>query len=256
MRVLETEPGRWACATVLAAVMLGAWTMASRAGESAHWSYSGASGPTHWSELSGEFALCKSGQSQSPIDIVDAVDTELPPLSVDYQWQVSQIVHNGHAIQLSALAGSRIKVRDMQLELLQFHFHTPSENRIDGRAFPLELHFVHQNAEGELAVLAVLFEDADADNASLAQILETAPRRKGERPAAELKLREDDLLPRDRSYYLYSGSLTTPPCSEGVRWFVLQSPRGVSAKQVKAFAKLAGTNAREPQPIHSRLVLR
>ena len=256
MRALETEVGRWACATVLAFGVLSTLAVASRASESAHWSYTGTSGPSHWSELSNDFALCRSGQSQSPIDIVDAVDTELPPLSIDYQWQVSQIVHNGHAIQLTALAGSHVRVRDMQLELLQFHFHTPSENRLEGKSFPLELHFVHRNTEGELGVLAVFFESADADNASLAQILDTAPRQKGERPAAELKLREDDLLPRDRSYYMYSGSLTTPPCSEGVRWFVLQSPRGVSAKQVKAFAKLAGKNAREPQPLHSRLVLR
>jgi carbonic anhydrase len=102
----------------------------------------------------------------------------------------------------------------------------------------------------------VLFESADADNPSLAEILAAAPRQKGEVDARELKLREDDLLPRDRSYFLYSGSLTTPPCSEGVRWFVLQAPRGVSEKQVKAFAKLAGKNARAPQPLHSRLVLR
>lgn len=256
MRALETELGRWTCAAVGATALLAAWTVASRASESAHWSYAGASGPAHWSELSSDFALCQSGQSQSPIDIIDAVDTELPPLSVDYQWQLGQVVHNGHAIQLSALPGSHIKVREMQLELLQFHFHTPSENRIDGRSFPLELHFVHRNPEGELAVVAVLFENADGDNPSLAQILETAPPRKGERPATELKLREDDLLPRDRSYFLYNGSLTTPPCSEGVRWFVLQSPRGASPKQVKAFAKLAGENARDPQPLHSRLILR
>lgn len=256
MRALETELGRWACATVLATALLGTLAAASRAGEPAHWSYSGKSGPAHWFELSGDFALCKSGQSQSPIDIVDAVDAELPPLSIDYQWQLSQIVHNGHAIQLTAQPGSKIKVRDMDLELLQFHFHTPSENHVDGKSFPLELHFVHKNAQGELAVVAVLFESADADNASLAQILAAAPPRKGERPVGELKLREDDLLPRDRSYYLYSGSLTTPPCGEGVRWFVLQSPRGVSEKQVKAFARLTGQNAREPQPLHSRLVLR
>jgi carbonic anhydrase len=230
--------------------------LASQASDGVHWSYSGKSGPQHWSALSSDFALCGSGQNQSPIDIVDPADTDLPHLSIDYLWKLGEIVHNGHAIQLSALPGSKATVSGLELELLQFHFHTPSENRINGKSFPLEAHFVHKTTRGELAVIAVLFENADGENPSLDRILEAAPHKPGSVSAAELRLQEDDLLPRDRSYFLYSGSLTTPPCSEDVRWFVLQSPRGAAPAQVKAFAKLAGQNAREPQPLHSRLVLR
>jgi carbonic anhydrase len=198
--------------------------------------------------------MCGKGQNQSPLDIVDTVNADLPALSVAYRWELPEIAHLGHALQVSSAPGSWLTAKGHRFELVQFHFHSPSENRIKGKSFPLEAHFVHRGAAGELAVLAVLFEEGPA-NLSLGKILAGAPREKG-KAAVSLSLREKDLLPDSQAYYLYSGSLTTPPCTEGVRWFVLQSPRTVSAEQVAGFVRLVGPNARDPQPIGSRIVLR
>jgi carbonic anhydrase len=226
----------------------------SHGSHASHWSYAGAQGQQHWSEISAEFQMCGKGQNQSPLDIVEAVDADLPALSVAYRWELPEIANLGHALQVSSAPGSWLTAKGNRFELVQFHFHSPSENRIQGKSYPLEAHFVHRNAAGELAVLAVLFDSGPA-NPSLGKILAAAPRAQG-KDSASLKLAEKDLLPENRAYYLYSGSLTTPPCTEGVRWFVLQSPRTVSADQAAEFVRLFGKNARDPQPLGSRIVLR
>jgi len=219
------------------------------------WSYSGESAAVHWGSLSPKFSACSEGRQQAPIDILDPVDAELPALELRYGLQLEQLAHTGHALQAFVFPGSWLVANGHRFELLEFHFHSPSENRIGGKQFPLEAHFVHRGLRGEIAMLGVLFE-VGARNRSLADILAAVPHGPGTAEAGHLKLRAQDLLPDERAYFLYSGSLTTPPCTEGVRWFVMQTPLAGSTPQIAEFLAAVGPNARSAQPLHSRLVLR
>jgi len=242
--------------TLQQVLLLGASLVAAAAfaGEGIHWGYSGPSGPDHWAELSEEFAACAEGRNQSPIDIAAPVEANLTPIELDYSGRTAALLNNGHTIQVDVSPGSSLSADGLEFELVQFHFHSPSENRVRGERFPLEAHFVHKGASGELAVLAVLFRSGAAEP-SLESIWANIPAKAGESTALELALSELSFMPQDRSYYRYSGSLTTPPCTEGVRWYVLKSNSSVSPEQASAFVDAIGENARAPQPLNSRLVL-
>ena len=218
-----------------------------------HWSYSGAHGPDHWADLSSKNTAC-AGKNQSPIDLAGFIKADLTPLAFSYRAGGNEVVNNGHTVQVNYAKGSTITVDGIPFELIQFHFHAPSENLIEGRSFPLEAHLVHANRDGELAVVALLFTEG-ADNPALAEIWSAMPTKEGEerlsRPFAV-----DRLLPAERDYYRYSGSLTTPPCTEGVRWLVLKHSATASRAQIDAFAHLLhGHNNRPVQPTHGRPVL-
>jgi carbonic anhydrase len=228
--------------------------MASYAGEGAHWGYSGPSGPDHWAELSKEFAACAEGRNQSPIDIAAPVEADLTPIELRYSGQTATLLNNGHTIQVDVSPGNSLSTEGLEFELVQFHFHSPSENRIQGELFPLEAHFVHKGANGELAVLAVLFRSGAAEP-GLESIWANIPEKAGERKPLDLALSGLGFIPKDLPYYRYSGSLTTPPCTEGVRWYVLKSNSTVSPEQASVFVDAIGENARAPQPLNSRLVL-
>jgi carbonic anhydrase len=230
-------------------------TVAERStAESAHWTYAGDHGPAHWAELSAEYAACGIGVHQSPIDIDNPIAAELPPLRYDYQSIGTTIVNNGHTLQISAAPGSRLIVDDESFALQQLHFHSPSEHHINGEAFLMEAHFVHQNTEGDLAVVAVLYRQGP-QNEVLATLGQLAPEEVGSVSNLEFdfKLISDRTNPA--SYYRYTGSLTTPPCTEGVRWFVSKSIHTISVEQRDEFVELIGEDARGPQPLNSRLVL-
>ncbi len=217
------------------------------------WSYSGETGPANWARLTPEFAAC-SGKNQTPVDLSGRVEAELQPLQLDYAAGASKAVNLGHTVQVVYEPGSQLSLDGEDYELLQFHFHAPSENHIEDRSFPLEGHLVHADAQGNLAVLALMFE-AGAANQALARLWETPPAR-GEAhpitPAANVSA----LLPQDRDYYRFSGSLTTPPCTEGVRWLVLKQPVVASNEQIEALAEAVGhPNNRPLQPLNSRVVL-
>ena len=222
--------------------------------ESTHWTYAGDHGPAHWAELSTEYTACGIGVHQSPIDIGDPVAAELPPLSYDYQSRGTSVVNNGHTLQINAAPGSRLIVDDESFALQQLHFHSPSEHRIDGEAFLMEAHFVHQNVAGDLAVVAVLYRQGPMND-----VLETlgnqAPEETGSTNAISFDFRLISDHTDPGSYYRYTGSLTTPPCTEGVRWFVSKSIHTVAAEQRDEFVGLIGEDARGPQPLNSRLVL-
>ena len=242
---------------VLIAVAVGT-PAAARADEHApehpHWSYSGATGPEHWQDVSPEAALCYLGKHQSPIDIRATTKASLPAIEFRYAPAPLRVVDNGHTIMVSYAAGSSIVVGGQTYELQQFHFHKPSEERVHGHAFPLVIHLVHKNAQGELAVVAVLLK-AGAQSAALASIWKNLPATKDvENSPAGVSVNAADLLPAQRGYYTFTGSLTTPPCSENVTWYVLKTPVEVSAAQVKLFGTHYAHNARPVQPLNDRVV--
>jgi carbonic anhydrase len=216
------------------------------------WSYSDHSGPEHWSNLNSDYKLCSTGKAQSPIDISNAVKASLAPLTFTYRASPVTVLNNGHTIQVSPTDAGGITLPSGDFSLVQLHFHTPSEEKIQGRAYPLDAHFVHRNAAGELAVVALLFEEG-AFNPALEPILAAMPKEAGGMTKLEM---QDiaDLLPTTRHYYSYMGSLTTPPCSEGVRWHVLTQPVQLSHAQLQAFQALYPMNARPVQPLNDRTV--
>lgn len=218
-----------------------------------HWSYSGEGGPEHWVSLDSKFAACKTGQAQSPIDIKTATTAELPALQFDYHPSPLNIVDNGHTIMVTYAPGSTLKVGDKVYELKQFHFHHPSEEQIDGKPSDMVAHLVHQDSKGHLAVVAVLLKTG-SPNSVLDVLWSHLPKEKDQTISVPDVINVANLLPASRGYYTYSGSLTTPPCTEGVRWFVLKQTVEVSPQQVQAFAKLYPDNARPVQPLHGRTV--
>lgn len=218
-----------------------------------HWSYDGASGPQAWARLKPEFAKCGSGSRQSPIDIRDGIRVDLDPVRFDYQPSAFSVLDNGHTVQVNVAPGNSIEVMGRRFELMQFHFHRPSEERIDGRAFDMVVHLVHKGADGRLAVVAVLLERGSAQP-QVQAVWNNLPLECGDEVSASAAIDLAGLLPEDRRYFVYMGSLTTPPCSEGVLWMVMQQPVGISAQQIDIFARLYPMNARPIQQASGRLI--
>ena len=224
--------------------------------ESEHWSYHGNAGPSHWGDLEHEFATCALGKYQAPIDIKHASvrKADLGPIKFDYKPSGLKIVDNGHSIQVNYDAGSSITAGGRQYQLVQFHFHRPSEEKIDGKAFDMVIHLVHQDSEGKLAVVAVLVRKGHA-NSLIAMLWKHLPKEKGvEQIVGDTQIDATALLPRGKNYYKFMGSLTTPPCSEDVTWFVLRNPVQFAGQEVARFAKVYPMNARPVQPLNGRTV--
>ena len=220
----------------------------------AHWSYEGETGPAHWGDLKPEYAIAKSGKRQSPIDLDVADMTEVPELAVAYKPTKLNIVNNGHAIQVNYDQGSSASFGGDRFDLLQFHFHSPSEHTVDGQHRAMEMHLVHRNAQGKLGVIGVFVEEGE-ENAALARIWAHLPKRAGApKTVAGVEVNVADLLPADRTRYVYSGSLTTPPCSEDVSWIVMKTPIEASAAQIRAFQALYEGNNRPTQSLYERAV--
>jgi carbonic anhydrase len=200
-----------------------------------------------------EFAKCSSGLRQSPIDIREGIKVELDPVQFDYKPSAFKVVDNGHTIQVNVAPGNAIEVMGQRFELVQFHFHRPSEERIDGKAFDMVAHLVHKNLEGRLAVVAVLLEKGSAQPV-VQSVWNNLPLEKGDEVAARAPIDLNRLLPAERGYFTYMGSLTTPPCSEGVLWMVMKQPVPVSGEQIDIFARLYPMNARPIQSASGRLI--
>jgi carbonic anhydrase len=226
-----------------------ALTVSSVALAEEHWSYEGDGGPSHWG------GLCSSGKNQSPVDLRDAVTAKLAPLSFKYDSLAQDVFNNGHTVQVTYAPGSMLTVDAHQYQLKQFHFHAPSENLLNGKHFPLEAHFVHADADGNLAVVAVFFE-AGAANAALTKLGKDLPVHAGDKHNLDVKIAAAELMPKTRDYYRFSGSLTTPPCSEGVNWLVLKQPITASAEQIEHLhAAMGHDNARPVQPLNARIIV-
>jgi carbonic anhydrase len=226
------------------------------AGEAHHWTYGGETGPAHWGALEPEFGACGLGHEQSPIDIRSdaAQKADLPAIEFAYRPSPLKIVDTGHSIQVNYAPGSFITVGGHRYELVQFHFHKPSEESLDGKRSDMVAHLVHKDADGHLAVVAVLLK-AGALNPMVATLWANIPSGKEkERDAGDVQVDATDLLPSGRAYYTFNGSLTTPPCSEGVTWFVLKSPSSLSPGEIERFGRVYPMNARPVQPLNGRTV--
>jgi carbonic anhydrase len=219
------------------------------------WDYGEALGPSHWGDLKPEFATCKTGHRQSPIDIRDAQKANLPPILFEYQPSPLHIIDNGHTVMVNYALGSSISVAGKRYALKQFHFHRPSEEKVNGETFDMSVHFVHADQDGKLAVVAVLLRKGE-DNPLIGEIWKALPREKEkEEQLDQIRIDASRILPSNRGYYTFSGSLTTPPCSEDVTWFVLKNPVAVSEQEIDRFSQLYRNDARPTQPLHGRTVL-
>lgn len=249
---------------------------ATTAAETPHFGYSGAHAPDKWSSLSPAYAACSAGRNQSPVNIAATIDASLPRLEFNYASLAQDFVNNGHAVQADYAAGSSLsddyhrnapyrahvtyapgasmQHGDGAFGLKQFHFHSPSEHQWKGANAAAEIHFVHADAQGNLAVVGVAVQSGP-ENAAIARLFEALPGEEGQKNALQ-GFNASDLLPKDRGYNYYSGSLTTPPCTEGVRWIVMKQPITMSDAQIEALRKAIGfANNRPVRPLNGRVVL-
>lgn len=228
-----------------------------------HWDYEGEAGPATWGRLSPDFSLCGAGRSQSPIDLAAAAPSVVPGMSASYRPAALRIAHHeheadventGHTIQVDYPEADSLTVGGESFPLLQYHFHSPSEHTLGGRQFPMEMHLVHRSAEGRLAVIGVFIEEGEP-NAAFEPVWGHLPAQQGSEVHLEhVRVDVDALLPANRATWRYDGSLTTPPCSEGVRWFVMQTPVRLSAEQIQRFRAIIRGNSRPVQPLNDRVV--
>jgi carbonic anhydrase len=244
---------------VLPALFVGLASPGAQAQWKTPWTYEGATGAEHWGDLDPDYAACKSGKQQSPIDIRGAVKADLPALRFEYKsGPLKYLINNGKTIRVNYHdapgTGNFLIVGDQRYQLTQFHFHRPSEEYIDGKAYDMVVHLMHQASDGKVAGVAVLLKAGSA-NATIQQIWDHMPRTEGkEREIPGVEIDPSGLLPHGAAYYMYMGSLTAPPCTEGVSWFVLKSSVDISAEQIRAFAELYPHDVRPPQPLNGRIV--
>jgi carbonic anhydrase len=219
------------------------------------WDYGKLHGPSHWGESEPGFAQCSNGHHQSPIDIRNPQKADLPPIQFHYKPSTLDIIDNGHTIMINYGPGSFIFVGGKKYELKQFHFHRPSEEKINGKAYEMTVHLVHADQQGKLAVVAILLQNGE-DNPLVHELWNDLPKANDkEEHFSNIQIDVARLLPANRGYYTFDGSLTTPPCSEGVMWYVLKHPVTVTAAEIEQFSKLYRDNARPTQLLYGRVVL-
>lgn len=221
-----------------------------------HWAYEGATGPEFWGKLKPEFNLCAIGRRQSPIHIRDegTITGPAEPLMPAYSPSSGSVVNNGHTIQVDVVGDNTLTVRGSTYKLLQFHFHHPAEERVNHKGFSMVAHLVHRNDQGQLAVVAVLIDPGEA-NPFLDKVWTYMPLDANDRvPLPPDALQIAQLFPKDMRYFQFLGSLTTPPCTEGVLWMVLKSPVTASREQIRFFSHIFPNNARPVQPQYDRVV--
>ena len=239
----------FAIAAACAAVLAGC---GGESASPAHWSYEGENGPEHWGELDPSYALCADGSAQTPIDVTSPSPTALADPELAYEEGTADVENTGHTIQANAAPGSALRVGGEEYPLAQVHFHAPSEHTIDGVHSPIEAHFVHKTEDDRLAVVGVLLDTGESPNDAWQPFVGALTVEVDQSAEAELDWRT--MLPADASTIRYRGSLTTPPCTEGVRWLLLQQPVALSAEQIAAFETAYSGNNRPVQPLNDRPV--
>jgi len=217
------------------------------------WSYSGETGPEHWARLRSDYALCGSGKRQSPIDIRDSIGVSLDPIEFDYKASSFGVIDTGRTVRVNLTPGNFIEVLGRRYQLEHIEFRQPAEERIHGRQFDMGAQLVHKDAEGRTAIIAVLL-DRGAEQPVIQSVWNNLPLEKGEEVPARSGIDVSALLPSDRRYFTYMGSMTTPPCKEGVLWMVMKNPVAISSDQLAIFSRLYRTNARPVQPTSGRLI--
>lgn len=216
------------------------------------WGYGGAFNPTHWNELSSEFESCELGRDQSPVNVNMTDEGEPAEMEFNYQPTAVKVVDLVNTIQVEGYkSDNTVNIEGEVYQLVQFHFHTPSEHQIDNESSAMELHLVHQNDAGELAVVGVMMEPGE-ENATIASIWDAIPNNDKADGDSSINIDAASLLPEDRTFVSYAGSLTTPPCSEGVSWNLMLEPIEISLEQIETFQSLHPYNARPIQPLNGR----
>ena len=222
-----------------------------------HWGYDGHESAVHWGDLVPEYGTCKKGHNQSPVNIVTkkVKHTHHEAIKFNYVSDATEIINNGHTIQLNVEHGSSIFVHGEEFFLKQFHFHTPSENQIDGKHFPLEVHFVHVSKNNHLAVVGVMFEEGE-DNPCIREIWDEMPHNIDQKKLIQFSAEKiNTMLPKDKSYYEFIGSLTTPPCTENVKWIVLKNYAKISTPEAREFLHtMHHENSRPIQDLYNRII--
>lgn len=221
----------------------------------AHWGYEGENSPSNWGKMKESFKLCSTGRMQTPINIIPTEDVNIKDLGFKYNTNSTNILNNGHTIQVNIDSGSTINIDGTEYELKQFHFHTPSENNINGNKYELEAHFVHISKDGQIAVVGVMFEKGKS-NPTIEKIWEKLPIKIDETKDIKLSTEEiKSIMPDNKDYYKFIGSLTTPPCTENVKWNVFKTPLTISEDQVKKFFDIFGhSNSRPIQETNERII--
>ncbi|HRP97949.1 MAG TPA: carbonic anhydrase family protein [Rhodocyclaceae bacterium] len=227
---------------------------ATRARET-EWSYSGATGPEHWGRLRPDWAVCEQGTRQSPIDLRNGVTVDLEPVQFDYRPTRFRITDTGRTLKVQVGAGMGVDIRGRRYELEHFQLHRPSEERVGGRAYDMNIHFHHRDEEGRIAIVAVLLEGGAAPHPLVQTLWSSLPLERGDHYLPPMPIDLASLVPASPAHFLYMGSLTTPPCTEGVLWVVMKEPVRVSDEQLDVFARLYPRNGRPIQPPHGRLIL-
>lgn len=224
------------------------------ASESVHWDYEGEDGPEYWGKLAEEFDICAKGRNQSPVDLIANLNSDLPELVFEYNNPgIANEINTGHAIQENVKPDNYMVIEGEKFELKQFHFHSPSEHTVNGNYFPMEVHLVHQNTDGDYAVVGLLFQEGETNE--LMNQLPSFRVKRGEDPYGN-PIDYNNLIVNRKDYFLYNGSLTTPPCTEGVRWIVLKQPVIASPEQIQHYYDLLGFNNNRPiQPRNARIIL-
>jgi carbonic anhydrase len=248
---MPTRPLVSAAATLLALLAL---CSAAGAQEPVEWSYEGPTGPEHWASLSPAFAPCGEGSRQSPINLREPVLRPAPRIVTDYVRSPVAELNNGETIEVRSDGAQTLRIGGKAFGLVQFHFHAPAEHLVAGDRSPLEIHFVHQAADGERAVLGALVETGRR-NRAFGALRRSFPEQAGEETRVERPIALTRLLPASRRAYRYPGSLTTPPCTEGIRWIVLARPVTVSARQLQALEEIVEGNSRPIQPRNGRSLI-
>jgi carbonic anhydrase len=246
--------GALACACCIKAGTAIASDAPAQGTAAAHWSYEGESSPEHWGELQADFKVCQLGVEQTPIDLSNGVKGDVGSVAYDYKPLPLRILNNGHTIQVNADPGSACTVGGTRFELLQFHFHHPSEHLLAGKGFDLECHLVHKSAAGSLAVTGVFIRPGAA-NAALKAVFDAMPAKEGPETRVDGMIDIAAVLPKSGGYFRYMGSLTTPPCSEGLIWTVDKELIEASAEQIQKFAALFPRNARPVQKLNRRFLI-
>jgi carbonic anhydrase len=220
------------------------------------WAYEGERGPEHWGSLSPAYATCADGRLQSPIDIRDAQPIGYEPLVFRYRSQPLEVIHDGRMVRLMSPPGSELRLRGQSFALLEVHFHVPGEHRINGDTGAAEIHFLHQGIQGRLLVVAVRVHAGRRGNSVMTRLLDYLPAGPGTTSRfSNVGINPLFLLPAEKSYFAYTGSLATPPCTEPVTWLVMVEPLVLETGQIRALAQVAGPNARPVQPLNGRGVL-
>ena len=238
---------------IIAALML--TSLSCAADHTSHWGYEGQEKPENWGKLSPEYSTCENGKNQSPINIDHALKTEHENLKFSFKPSKQEIINNGHTVQVNVSGDNQLILDDQIFTLQQFHFHTPSENTIKGKSYPMEAHFVYKNKDGELTVVALMFNNGEA-NPEIAKAWQQMPAEIDNKTILEKTVDIKKLFPKKLDYYRFSGSLTTPPCSEGVRWIVLEQAVTASDEQIQKFHSIMHHNNNRPvQSLNGRVIV-